>query len=127
MDCGVLIPRTLAAFTLIVNSKPLRAWYRFRKQFDSLRRNLGSHSICNARDISTGARQAGDESLPDGISGKAHDDGDRLRRILCGGDGVRPHGNNDVDGDLHQLSCETRKSVETALGVSPLHYEVLAF
>lgn len=50
----------------------------------------------------------------------------RRRRVSCGLGGVAAGSDNDIDLELHQLTCQQGKPVDFPLGESPLEDEIPA-
>src|SRR4029450_12879326 len=87
--------------------------YRFLEQLETL---AVQGRQGEARYVSSRPSHAVDETLRDWIRrSRAHDDGDRRSRVLCGERGGGTVSNDDVDTKLHQLGGETGQTIEPSI------------
>ena len=71
-------------------------------------------------------RQAHPPVPRDRIEGGDHDDRDSCRCVSCGLSGIAAGSDNDICMELHKLARQSGKSLEFAVGESPLEDEVTA-
>src|SRR5262249_11013763 len=83
--------------------------------------------VAQARDVSAGPRQAGDQADAHGIADRSHDDGNGLGRPAGSQGGLGARRNDEIDVGLEQLGYLARHSVELPGGVPNLQREVAAF
>src|SRR5215831_16380541 len=95
------------------------------EQFQLFSDDLKTDDRGQSRDVSSGARKAGDESAFDWFSRSGYDDGDG-RSGLLGGDRVLVSWHDDdVNLAADQLGCEIRETFISTLGNPPLQSNVL--
>jgi hypothetical protein len=81
-----------------------------------------------AGDVPPGAREAGNEPVPDRIGGRDHDDWNRAGGVLRrAGHGGSTQGRNDLDLALDQLGRQRGELLKVPLDVVVFEGEVLTF
>jgi hypothetical protein len=99
---------------------------RLLQKLQPLRAEQRGHGA-EPRDIPAGPRQAGDKACPDRIGARSHDDRNRPRLSLDGGDRVIRAGHDHVHLQAHQLGSGLGDPLGPAFAEPPFHDDVSSF
>ena len=98
----------------------------FRPQTEVLAVDLRARVNGHAGDVSARPRQARDGPGSDRVRHADHDDGNRRRRALCGGDAWIVDGDDRVHVQAHQFGGKIRQSLQPAVCLQALEVDVAA-